>query len=203
MELSSDGRPLFLSDDGWFLRKPNHMGTGEWTELELRTYHPQWLQHELMHHLFRTWPEFGLEETRHQWFDRATWPDDFEGTFEPAYYAESIVKRFLDATPSLAEGFRAPEFRGADEWAVEELIGEYRREPVENDWHKVVVSAGTTGDLTWRNSAGVSWELTVVGDQLRTGEDCPYGESEIGVEFSGDRVNGLWSFGEKYARHGR
>lgn len=90
MGLSNDGRPLILSDDLWFVRKTEHLGQGKWTELELRTYHPQWFQHEFMHHIYRTWPEYGLEATDHQWFDRNTWPDDFVGVYEPDYYFEAI-----------------------------------------------------------------------------------------------------------------
>ena len=57
MGRSRDGRPLILSDDLWFIRKPNHMGRGEWTEAEVRSYHPQWFQHEFMHHLFKHFVE--------------------------------------------------------------------------------------------------------------------------------------------------
>ena len=199
MGLSADGRPLFLSDDLWFVRKPNHMGTGDWMEAELRSYHPQWFQHEFMHHLFRTWPEFGLEVTGHQWFDRETWPDDFEGVFEADYYSEAITKRLLDASPGLAEGLQAPDFRGMDEVELARLVGSYRREPVENEWHEVTLTLEGDG-LRWSNAAGVSWVLVVARDELRTGPDCPYGESAVGVEFVGGALSGVWSFGEKYSR---
>ena len=45
-----------------------------------------------------------LEAGDHQWFDLSTWPDDFVGKWEPDYYAESIEKRLLDASPTLASG---------------------------------------------------------------------------------------------------
>lgn len=99
-----ESRPLFLSDDAWFTRKPAHLGSGKYLQVERRSYQPQWFQHEFMHHLYQTWPEFGLETEDHQWFDRAKWPSDFEGKWEPDYYAESIKKRLLDASPSLNNG---------------------------------------------------------------------------------------------------
>lgn len=64
--------PLFLSDDAWFLRKPEHLGQGAYSDVERRVYQPQWFQHEFMHHVYRTWPEYELEVVPHQWFDRDT-----------------------------------------------------------------------------------------------------------------------------------
>lgn len=100
------GNALFISDDAWFIRKPAHLGQGPYSEVEQRTYFPQWFQHEYMHHIYREWPEFGLEAVGHQWFDRSTWPSDFEGQFEADYYSESIDKRLSTATPSLREGLK-------------------------------------------------------------------------------------------------
>ncbi|WP_026377481.1 DUF5011 domain-containing protein [Aestuariibacter salexigens] len=99
-------KPVFISDDAWFIRKPEHLGFGQYSVVERRAYHPQWFQHEFMHHLYRTWPEFGLEVESHQWFDRNSWPDDFEGRYEADYYAESIEKRLVNAQPTLAEGLK-------------------------------------------------------------------------------------------------
>ncbi len=65
----SSGVPLILSDDAWFTRKPEHLGSGPYSEVELMMYQPNWLQHEFMHHLFRTWPQFGLEVVGHQWLN--------------------------------------------------------------------------------------------------------------------------------------
>jgi hypothetical protein len=104
MGLYGPGLPVFISDDAWFTRKPEHMGVGDYNEIEIMAYMPQWFQHEFMHHLFRKWNEFGLEESGHQWFDRSTWPSDFIGVYESDYYAESIRKRFLNSSPSLREG---------------------------------------------------------------------------------------------------
>ena len=66
-------------------------------------YRPNWLQHEFMHHLFTLWPEFQLEVTGHQWFDRNTWPADFVGNSEPDHDHETLTKRILAATHSVAQ----------------------------------------------------------------------------------------------------
>jgi hypothetical protein len=193
------GLPLFLSDDLWFVRKPEHMGTGDWTEIEVRAYHPQWFQHEFMHHLFRTWPEHGLEDSDHQWFDRATWPDDFEGTFEADYYAEAITKRLLDSGPSLADGLSAAELVDPTDLPLSVFEGDYARQPVENDWQEVSVTVAG-GALRWTNQAGVSWGLEVRDGGLFTMSDCPYGVSEVAVEVAGDAVVALWFGSEAYRR---
>lgn len=199
MGLSPDGRPLILSDDLWFTKKPEHMGTGDWLEAEVRAYHPQWFQHEFMHHLYRTWPEFALEESGHQWFDRSTWPADFVGRFEPDYYYESINKRFLTATPSLAEGLDAPDFVGADQFSPDEIAGRYERTPVQNDWHRVTITE-SEGALTWTNAANVSWSLNIDGDILESGPDCPYGVQELSIEAARGQIESIVFGGEFYVR---
>ena len=199
MGLSGLGLPLLLSDDRWFTQKPNHLGEGEWTELELRTYHTQWFQHEFMHHLFRTWPEFGLEATGHQWFDRRTWPDDFEGVFEPDYYAEAITRRLRSATPSIAEALEAPTFLSIAELGMDAVLGSYERRPVENGYHEVTIER--RGDaVIWQNAAEVSWSLLEREDMLFTGPDCPYGEVEIGIQGTDERVDRLLFNSERYHR---
>ncbi len=195
-------RPLFLSDDAWFLRKPEHLGSGPYSTIERRAYQPQWFQHEFMHHLFRTWPEFGLEVTAHQWFDLSTWPDDFEGRFEPDYYSEAINKRLLGATPSLAEGLRGAEYADMDVLPLSAIAGHYQREPVQNDWHVVTVTVDGA-EATWANQAGVSWSLTVRDGTLYSSPDGPYGESALDVELDdAGIVVALWFGGERYGRDG-
>ena len=193
------GLPLFLSDDAWFTRKPEHLGTGPYSEIELRAYQPQWFQHEFMHHIFRTWPEFGLEDSGHQWFDLTTWPDDFEGVYEPDYYAESITKRLLGADPSLTEGLSAPELVDLTTFEPLDLVGSYLRSPPENDWHTVTVSLNGV-DLLWSNAAGVSWSLEINEGELWTGSDCPYGAQKVPVEAHDGSIVALWFGGEKYVR---
>lgn len=194
------GLPLFLSDDGWFTRKPEHLGSGPYSEVELRAYQPQWFQHEFMHHLYRTWPEFGLEDASHQWFDLGTWPADFEGVYESDYYAESLMKRLLTATPSLSEGLQAPELADLSSMDAADLVGDYRREPVLNDWHNVSVTLDGS-DLRWVNDAGVSWSLEIRGSELWAGADCPYGEQRLTVVLAGTgEISGLYFGGELYGR---
>jgi hypothetical protein len=194
-------RPLFLSDDGWFVRKPEHLGRGRYHPLERRVYLPQWFQHEFMHHLFRTWPQFALEASDHQWFDRSTWPEDFSGRFEPDYYAEAIHKRLLDASPSLAEGLQGVEYADLDVLALAAIEGTYQRTPVLNDWHLVTVTAVGPREARWTNQAGVSWSLSVREGALFSGEDCPYGEVRLDVELDGGgQVAALWFGGERYGR---
>ncbi|MEL6343969.1 MAG: hypothetical protein AAFV53_12620 [Myxococcota bacterium] len=191
--------PLFLSDDAWFTRKPEHLGAGDYTEAELRAYQPQWFQHEFMHHLYRTWPAFGLEEQGHQWFDRSTWPDDFVGVWEPDYYSESIHKRLLTATPSMADTLQAPAPVDVDAIERAAFVGEYERQPVQNDWHVTRVAVNGE-ELTWTNAAGVSWGMEIRDGGLWTREDCPYGVQELQVELEDDVVSGLWFGGERYTR---
>ena len=97
-------KPVFMCDDDWITKKrPEQGGGGTRTEVERRMYLPEWFQHEFFHHLFRSWPEFGLEKTSHQWNDKSTWPVDFSGQVEEDYYAEALNKRLYKATPSIAQ----------------------------------------------------------------------------------------------------
>ena len=193
------GRPLFLSDDAWFTRKVEHLGSGPYSEVELRAYQPQWFQHEFMHHLYRTWPEYGLEDTGHQWFDLSTWPSDFVGIWEPDYYYESITKRLLQATPPMAEELAAPNYLSMSTLSEDLLLGSYQRQPVLNAWHNVAVVL-ENNQLWWQNEAGVRWQLEIRDDQLWAGPDCPYGEQELLVGGEGTTVTGLWFGGEEYKR---
>lgn len=110
MTIGPGGSPVFLLDDRSLLRKRARMGYGPKTSEERRAWLPQWLQHEFFHYLYRLYPKLRLEVTGHQWFDRKTWPSDFQGLFEPDYYAESLHKRLESVTPPLhvALRFAAP-----------------------------------------------------------------------------------------------
>jgi hypothetical protein len=62
---------------------------------------------------------------------------------------------------------------------LDDLIGTYRHEPVQNDWHIGALSKETVGGkvvLRWTNKAGATWVLTpdLAAGLLRTGPDCPY-----------------------------
>jgi hypothetical protein len=181
------GLPLFLSDDAWFINKPEHLGQGKYHEVEIRAYQPQWFQHEFMHHLFQKWDQFGLENTSHQWFNSSTWPADFEGKWEPDYYAESITKRLLNASPSLAEGLKVPnqvDFQITDPSI---LVGQYQRKPIQSQWHEVEIVINN-GVLSWQNAAGVRWSLSIIDGVLWTEADSPYGAQRLSVISSGTNV---------------
>ena len=181
--------PMFIVDDRWLTRKPPHIGLGPYTDVERRAYLPQWLHHEFMHHLFRTYPEFELEAQSHQWFDRKTWPADFEGRFEPDYYAEAMHKRLqtAEAQPPLHVALRyaPPAAALFEQVSIESLVGRYEHRPVENDWHIGTITIverdqnGRPTVLRWRNQAGVSWRLYADAGPglLRTGEENPYYQS--------------------------
>ena len=203
------GGPVFLSDDRWVLRIPPHMGAGEWSSVERRAYFPQWLQHELFHFLFGLYPEFGLEAESHQWFDLATWPEDFEGRYEPDYYAEALRKRLWDLNPPLVSRlrFKPPPGELFEGIEVAALLGSYEREPVENDWHQGEI-LDQAGSVRWMNQAGVSWGLSYTGGAvISTGEDCPYdgdfiielGKDPLSGEYT-DEIIGFRFNGELYAR---
>lgn len=204
MATGPDGAsPCFLIDDRWLLRKPPHLGKGEYSDEERRAYLPQWLAHEFFHHLFRTWPEFGLEARSHQWFDHSTWPEDFQGRFEVDYFLEALHKRLQPrAAPPLHIGLRyappPPEL-----WRrirLADIPGRYERRPVENPWHRGrIVRAGRRDGrplLRWENDAGVAWELApdLEHGVLRTGPDNPYyedGNRVFRLELRRDD-NGAW-----------
>ncbi len=168
--------PLFVIDDRWLVRKPPHLGQGEYSKVERQAYLPQWLQHEFFHYLFRRYPQFGLEASPHQWFDPATWPADFVGTYEPDYYHEAWSRRLLSATPPLHVGLRHAT-AGAPWHAitVADLLDTFTREPVLNPWHIGDIRYDGS-QLEWLNTAGVSWNLTpdLANGRLTTGPDCPY-----------------------------
>jgi len=184
MGVGPDGSsPCFISDDLWLVRKPPHLGKGNYTEIERRAYLPHWLQHEFFHHLYRTWPEFDLEKKGHQWFNRASWPKDFVGAFEPDYYYQSLVKRLQTrAKPALHIGLRynQPDEKTLNKIKIESLLGSYVHKPVQNKWHRGTITRVNhkRGNpvLRWRNDAGVSWKLypELRKGILRTGVKNPY-----------------------------
>ena len=177
--------PMFIVDDRWLVRKPPHLGSGDYARVERMTYLPQWLQHEFFHHLFRTYPEFGLEATPHQWFNLGTWPPDFVGLYEPDYFHEALVKRLQTATPPLHVALRyATADAPWDELTAADLLGTYQREPVQNPWHIGDIQLNGPA-YRWLNTAPVGWNLAddVLNGRLLTGPDCPYFGSPLGNSF--------------------
>lgn len=178
--------PCFIIDDRWLLRKPPHLGIGDWHEEERLAYLPQWLQHEFFHYLFRIYPDFELEKRDHQWFDLAAWPKDFVGHFEADYYHQALHKRLIPATPPLHIKMRhaAPPAKLFRNLKTDDLIGYYKHSPVLNNWHVGTISRSGSVEkgkdvLVWRNSEGRKWLLRddLKRGYLRTGEDNPYYEA--------------------------
>ncbi|MBW2579061.1 MAG: hypothetical protein JRE38_13510 [Deltaproteobacteria bacterium] len=180
-----NGGPCFIADDRWLVRVPGHLGLGTYEPRERMTYLPQWLQHEIFHHFYQVWHEFGLEEEPHQWFDQGTWPADFEGQFEPDYFHESVFKRLHSAELPFHVGLRyATADAPWDEIELDDILGYYERLPVNNAWQ-----AGNIwldgAQLRWQNTAGVSWNLApdLAGGALQIGPDCPYYDENVNNDF--------------------
>lgn len=204
--------PFFIIDDRWLLRKPPHLGSGDMSRIERQAYLPQWLQHEFFHHLFRSYSEFDLEESSHQWFNLSTWPSDFVGRYEADYFHEAMYKRFKTATPALHAKMRYATPPGTwSQLTINDVFGTYHREPFENAWHGGDIVANPT--LRWRNTAGVRWNLQedLAHGNLLTGPDCPYFDLESGKQFrivmdrdqNGDLLGTIQGFaftGELYER---
>jgi formylglycine-generating enzyme required for sulfatase activity len=199
---NGSGSPMIVSDDAWFIRKPVHLGSGLYSEVELSMYHPMWFQHELMHNIFGKYPEFGLEAQGHQWNDRSTWPADFVGVNEPDYYAEALTKRILPITSpnSLADKFQRPDYADMAVFPVAKLVGSYRRNPVLNGFHEVKISL-EGGNLRWTNAAGFTWGFEIIGSDLWSLPNSLYGAQKYRVQIDGDgNVIGI-NQGEFYRRN--
>ena len=69
---------------------------------------------------------------------------------------------------------------------VEDFMGQYEHIPVDNDWHEITLSVDGSGQLWWENKAGISWKLFLQDGVLSTGDDCPYGPGNLGVELLTD-----------------
>lgn len=169
--------PAQDGDERVLVTKPPRYGGKPVTAEERVAFFSAVMQHEFFHHLYRSYPEFNLEARDHQWFTRTLWPPDFEGTIEPDYYAESLHKRLLEASPPLWVKLRyAIPAEVLAKVTPALLRGAYQREPVENPMDRGSIAADAAGALRWTNRAGKSWRLELSADKRRllTGADNPY-----------------------------
>lgn len=93
--------------------------------------------------------------------------------------------------------------------AVQDLIGTYRRLPVQNGYHtgSLALAPGATGTLIWTNAAGVAWTLTpdLARQRLITGADNPYqssGIQDFTLAFRGGELVGFRFGNELYELDG-
>lgn len=168
---------LFMCEDHWLTRRTIEDGRGPVHPLSHNIYFPYWMQHEFFHDHFGRNTHLQLEVKSHQWFDRATWPSDFVGRFEPDYYSEAMFKRLQSqAKPSLAGYFIRrswfPDMLSATK--PEDLVGRYSVAQPENGWGAGEVKL-VDGKLEWKNDAGKTWGLTPEKDGiLKTDSRNPY-----------------------------
>uniref|UniRef100_A0A0G4IFC0 Uncharacterized protein n=1 Tax=Chromera velia CCMP2878 TaxID=1169474 RepID=A0A0G4IFC0_9ALVE len=221
MGVNWNGGPMFISDDLWVVRKPSHLGQGEWTSLERQAYIPQWLQHEFMHHLqLRAYKECGLEgEKNHEWFDRSWWEKfpDFEGGNEPDYYHEGMFKRIRKAEgepmwqrltygnpPLTASALKSLIEGGAFAGYYEAYIGC----KIQNDWHRVTLETVSSSEMKWKNKAGMAWKITITQSE-KNGEAELMCHSSYGTHIitprlddTGRKVTGVLFRNEFYKKVG-
>ncbi|MGB2426813.1 MAG: DUF5011 domain-containing protein [Alteromonas sp.] len=179
MGLSNKGVPLMIATDKHFLRKYHLNGRGDYTEVERRVYQPQWFQHEIMHHLYRTWPEFQLELQGHDWFVRSFWPDDFVGRHEPDYYWETLEKRLNQASPSLSEGLSINEWQPLDinDVGFDALQGKWLEDVPFDDAYRYVEIIYENGQWYWTNAADRKWLLYEENGKLLCDTTDQYGNA--------------------------
>lgn len=167
-------------------KPPKYLGKTVSPE-ERFAFFSQVMQHEFFHELYWLYPQFRLEQASHQWFNRTSWPSDFEGFLEADYYSESLNKGLLpQGKPPLWEKLRfAPPIGFVGKLTAAALMGAYRREPVTNGGHEGSIAPDASGELYWTNHAGKSWHLELAPDKLRllTGPDNPYFRSAAGEGF--------------------
>ncbi|MCP4138540.1 MAG: fibronectin type III domain-containing protein, partial [bacterium] len=88
----------------------------------------------------------------------------------------------------------ATEDSGGSGLTINDIPGQYVREPAANGWHTGTITlAGNS--LQWTNEAGSAWSLIAALDEekLLVGEDCPYYQSNGDVAFTlvlSDNSNG-------------
>jgi hypothetical protein len=143
------------------------------------------MQHEFFHDFFQLYPQFKLEQRGHQWFDRSSWPADFEGINEADYFAEAMRRRILpQGNPPLWVKLRyAMPLETLSKLAPADFLGAYRREPSTNGWHIGAISQDAA--LCWINEADKFWLLFPSAGKrsLLTSPENPYFQTPAGRDF--------------------
>ncbi|NVJ60190.1 MAG: hypothetical protein HWE27_07370 [Gammaproteobacteria bacterium] len=83
---------------------------------------------------------------------------------------------------------------------LKQLVGQYERQSIENDWHKINISLQQNGTLKWRNDAGREWTIFQSNGELFTGNDCPYGIKPVQVIRKNNKLAGLKFLNDTFTR---
>lgn len=201
------GAPFQVGDDRVLVTKPPKYGGKAVTREERIAFFSAVMQHEFFHHLYKIYPEFRLEAPGHDWFDRSSWPRDFQGLIEPDYYAESLHKRVLPLgnPPVWAKLRYAVPAEVLRKLTPERLLGAYRRDREEHGWDDGWIAPDLSGGLHWTNRAGESWPLKLSADKRRLSNPQTGQVFRIAMrqDANGEylpAVAGFWFNGELYTR---
>lgn len=215
----SNNKPMFIVNDRWIVRRPPHLGRGDYTSIERRAYLPNWFQHEFYHHLYRSYPDLGLEPSGHDWHNRAFWPSDFNGSFEADFYYESFHKRLKDVKPHL-NYILNPTYKPSNEILNSLDLSQFLNQTFDasediiksggtpNDWHvgKIILQ---NGKYYWRNNGNAQWEVVpnFANAAFTTKQDNPYIGQDFFITFKRDDtgkyingIDGLYFNGSLYKR---
>ena len=94
--------------------------------------------------------------------------------------------------------------------SIQDLLGTYRRLPVQNNYHvgTIALKSASSNTLVWTNQANVTWTLTadLINNQLITNNDNPYqntpGGKNFNLQFQSGALIGFIFNGELYKLDG-
>ena len=79
-------------------------------------------------------------------------------------------------------------------------MGEYERQPVQNQWHEVEIVL-INNLLHWQNNAGANWTLSIIDGELWTGADSTYGVQKLPVLLDSNQgIKSIYLNGEPYVK---
>ena len=95
-------------------------------------------------------------------------------------------------------------FSGSLYSKVDDVLGDYEKLPVENNWHIGSIISGTSTELAWSNAAGVVWNLIpdYPNQMLLTDETCPYPGHDFQLQYSAGQLAGFYFQGALYSKTG-